>query len=466
MGYFRFMKIVEVSIETGFMLLLILTIRYLFRKYLSAKASYALLLILLISLLLPHVPILSTTTSPNIGVNFAHINSYILDTQLQNYNDYEPTSPPPAPIPHDLSPSKFSKILACVYGIWCIGALCYLLYLLYNHLYVYYFCYKHARAQHDYKIKYLLKEICEEISLTKYPQVLITTPNFNPSLFGLIKPKILLPDNYKELFTYDQLKLIFYHECYHLKRRDLHTNMLFNIFHILHWFNPLMWLAMKQIRQQRELSCDEDVLSRIDLKQRINYGNLLIHLSQLNSRYDKNIPSLVAFGGKPKLIKRRILMIKNNKKKMRPLLLISLMASLLVFAVAFAKDNTNYTQVRVDNIDLPFVDDPEVLGNWISVDFVKTPDQFNPDEKYWEGDLYLTNLRFLPNGEVKLLDDTERPYLKWTKGIVTHAGDLTASAYIIKEIDDVRYMFFEWKSGDYTLRGMDPYYYVLRENLN
>lgn len=44
-----------------------------------------------------------------------------------------------------------------------------------------------------------------------------------------------------------------------------------------------------------------------------------------------------------------------------------------------------------------------------------------------------------------------------------HHGDKTASQYTIKKINGCNYMFYEWKSGDYTLRGMKPYYYVLKQ---
>ena len=39
----------------------------------------------------------------------------------------------------------------------------------------------------------------------------------------------------------------------------------------------------------------------------------------------------------------------------------------------------------------------------------------------------------------------------------------TASNYEIKELDGNTYMFFEWKSGDYTIRDMKPDYYVLKK---
>jgi len=112
---------------------------------------------------------------------------------------------------------------------------------------------------------------------------------------------------------------------------------------------------------------------------------------------------------------------------------------------------------RVDNIDLPFVNDPSVIGKWESVDFVNKISDFNPDNRNWQGDLYLKNLNFKKNGKM------DHSWNKWTNGVVIHRGDKTASAYTLKEINGSTYMFFEWKSGDYVFRNMDPYYYVLKK---
>ena len=113
--------------------------------------------------------------------------------------------------------------------------------------------------------------------------------------------------------------------------------------------------------------------------------------------------------------------------------------------------------IKRDNIDLAFKDDKQVTGTWESVDFVETPEKFNPASKAWTGDLYLKEMVFKAGGKGGL------PSWTWTKGIVMHQGDHTASAYTIKEISGVKYMFFEWKSGDYVLRGAKPFYYVLKK---
>ncbi len=111
----------------------------------------------------------------------------------------------------------------------------------------------------------------------------------------------------------------------------------------------------------------------------------------------------------------------------------------------------------VDKIDYPFINDRQVIGTWKSVDFVREINQFNPAEKSWKGDPYLKELIFLPNGK------TFKPWWTWTKGLVFHSGSKTASKYTLKDIEDSTYMFFEWKSGDYTIRYMKPFYYVLKK---
>ncbi len=111
----------------------------------------------------------------------------------------------------------------------------------------------------------------------------------------------------------------------------------------------------------------------------------------------------------------------------------------------------------VDKVDYPFVNDPKVIGTWKSVDFVREINQFNLAEKSWKGDLYLKGLIFKPNGK------TFKPWWTWTKGLIFHSGSKTASKYTIKHIEGSTYMFYEWKSGDYTIRYMNPFYYVLKK---
>ncbi|MDF2987829.1 MAG: blaR [Eubacterium sp.] len=133
-------------------------------------------------------------------------------------------------------------------------------------------------------------------------------------------------------------------------------------------------------------------------------------------------------------------------------------------------DSSDYSQYKPaaieDKIDYPFENNPQMPGSWESIDFVKEIDQFKPDTKSWLDDLYLTNIKIKDNGKLSLTT-TKGEYSGdanfWTKDLIISKPDKTASKCTIKEIDGSTYMFYEWKSGDYSYRGMKPYYYVLKK---
>jgi len=112
---------------------------------------------------------------------------------------------------------------------------------------------------------------------------------------------------------------------------------------------------------------------------------------------------------------------------------------------------------QTDNFALPFVDDAAVIGEWRSVDFVAEPGAFNPEKQNFRGKLYLAELVFQAGGK------TARPNLTWTKDFLIDHRDKTASRYEIREIAGQPYLFLEWKSGDVTISGMKPHYYVLEK---
>jgi bla regulator protein BlaR1 len=111
----------------------------------------------------------------------------------------------------------------------------------------------------------------------------------------------------------------------------------------------------------------------------------------------------------------------------------------------------------LNSIANEFQNDPQVLGKWISVDFVTHISDFKPDTKQFNGNLYLKEFEFKADGA------THKPFWTWTKGHVYHSGDKTDARYIIRKIGETEYLFLEWMSGDVTIRGQKPKYYVLKK---
>lgn len=145
---------------------------------------------------------------------------------------------------------------------------------------------------------------------------------------------------------------------------------------------------------------------------------------------------------------------------------IAVLSFLLVFTGGFAAARVFNTPIRTDKTDYPFVQDDAVIGKWEVVDFVDKIEGFNPKQVFSETRLYLNALVFLPDGTMlSAVNDSPLALSEfvWTKDLVISEKNQTASQYRLQEIDGEKYMFFEWKSGDYMFRNMEPRYYVLKQ---
>ncbi|MPM90777.1 hypothetical protein SDC9_137899 [bioreactor metagenome] len=115
-----------------------------------------------------------------------------------------------------------------------------------------------------------------------------------------------------------------------------------------------------------------------------------------------------------------------------------------------------------DNTDMPFVFDAEVLGKWVVKDLIDSPDGFDPNTQKFPADgLFAKSVCFEKDGEA-FSQYGEKPLYKqkWTKGFLLDEHNSISEAYHIREIDGVKYLFLEWKSGDYQFGGHKPYWHV------
>lgn len=83
-----------------------------------------------------------------------------------------------------------------------------------------------------------------------------------PALVGLLRPRLALPADFEQRFDAKQQALVLAHEDVHRARRDNHWNALAALLCVLHWFNPLAWLALRCMRADQELACDAAVIAR------------------------------------------------------------------------------------------------------------------------------------------------------------------------------------------------------------
>lgn len=103
-----------------------------------------------------------------------------------------------------------------------------------------------------------------------------------------------------------------------------------------------------------------------------------------------------------------------------------------------------------------FESDPALIGNWQTVDFVEHIEDFDPHQptKPKGG---ITEITVRPEGKFDELT------WRWTQGKVCTMwkGTEYCADYAIKSIEDRTYLFLPWISGDVTIHGQAPHYYVL-----
>ena len=88
----------------------------------------------------------------------------------------------------------------------------------------------------------------------------MTSATKSPFVVGLWRPTVVLPRMLVERLTARELRLVLLHELAHLRRRDLEVRWIMLVLRAVHWFNPLVWLALSRMHIACELACDQDVL--------------------------------------------------------------------------------------------------------------------------------------------------------------------------------------------------------------
>jgi beta-lactamase regulating signal transducer with metallopeptidase domain len=81
-----------------------------------------------------------------------------------------------------------------------------------------------------------------------------------PGVFGVFRPVMLLPEGILNRLTAAQLKGVIVHELCHVYHRDNLVASIHMWVETVFWFHPLVWWIGKRMVEERERSCDEEVL--------------------------------------------------------------------------------------------------------------------------------------------------------------------------------------------------------------
>lgn len=141
----------------------------------------------------------------------------------------------------------------------------------------------------------------------------------SPAVYGIIRPRIILPLSYKD----KDIELIIQHEKTHIRGLDNLWRMIAFMVVAVHWFNPLAWMFLRALLADLELSCDERVLVKLGVDRSKEYATALLECRQGPTVFAS------AFGGAR--IRTRI----ENVLSFRKLTWISLVAFVALIGIIF-----------------------------------------------------------------------------------------------------------------------------------
>ena len=159
----------------------------------------------------------------------------------------------------------------------------------------------------------------------------------SPFILGIFRPRVYLSSALRER----EMDYILAHESAHLKRKDHWWKALGYLLLCIHWFNPLCWMAYSLLCKDIELACDEKAAKDMTFHEKKEYSNVLLSCARQRSLI---MLCPLAFGEIG--VKERVKSVLNYKK---PTLwiMIATAAILVILVVCFLTNPTREYQIRI-----------------------------------------------------------------------------------------------------------------------
>jgi Zn-dependent protease with chaperone function len=102
-----------------------------------------------------------------------------------------------------------------------------------------------------------IESLARQLGLERPVPVIQSARLISPIAFGVLRPTICLPANFKDLFSPSEQEAVLVHELAHIGARDPLWQCFSEVITALFWWHPLVWWARHELRYASEAAADE-----------------------------------------------------------------------------------------------------------------------------------------------------------------------------------------------------------------
>ena len=211
----------------------------------------------------------------------------------------------------------------CIGIAWFIGMLFVLLPLLAGLVGIWRIA-KRSQRVTDGTLAVLMSELRQKLGLKRRVSLLRSEAKM-PLTWGVFRPQVLVPAD-AENWPTDRQRAVLLHELAHVQRWDWLTQTLAHISCAIYWFNPLVWIADRRMRLERERACDDHVLTAGC--RATDYAEHLLEIARMSHTPAFTARAAVAMA-QPSWIEKRLRVILATDRNRQPVTKAAVTVSIL-----------------------------------------------------------------------------------------------------------------------------------------
>ena len=338
--------LLEITVYSGVIFIFVMLLKTLFKDRMSPLLHYAVWALFVVRLLVPvtivspvHLFVIPVTQShtaseqaePQANETATVSSEQTADssyTQPQNVIGTDETPAVTSTVPYT-QPASLA-LPDIIIAVWLVGMGTRLIFLIVQYLFLRRKMRRSAVPPAERLLK-LFGEVKAELKINADIKLFCLYEYGTPAL--MFPRTVLMPVDALVAMDDGQLKLALRHELTHLRRGDHIVSIVLTLLGAVYWFNPFVWLALREMRADIETACDGSVVKTMDSGGKQNYASLIVSLFA-QPRHRRLVLGM-ARGDTKRIAERRVRGIFMNGSSCKDVKLISAVLSVLLFVTCF-----------------------------------------------------------------------------------------------------------------------------------